>query len=105
MIDKYEYQVLCSLLGFDVPGLSWGAAMGAALEFLKGSRLVVNVMGKYSPTVRAQQAVYEYLQAHNEGISMGDKVSIHGVLFPIKGVLPVGEQVRVTIDKDLNLEF
>lgn len=105
MIDEYEYQVLCSLLGFDVPGLRWGAAMSAALEFLKGDGLVVYFMGTYSPTPRAKQAVYEYLQAHNEGISMGDKVSIHGVLFPIKGVLPVGEQVRVTIDKDLNLEF
>jgi hypothetical protein len=39
-ISDYERDLLRHLNGEDVPGLSWGAAMGAAIEFLRSDGLV-----------------------------------------------------------------
>lgn len=39
-ITEYERDILRALNGEKVPGLAWGAAMGAAIEFLRGRRLV-----------------------------------------------------------------
>jgi len=39
-ITEYERNILRSMNGEDVPGLKWGAAMGAAIEFMRGDGLV-----------------------------------------------------------------
>ncbi len=39
-LSDYEIKILRYLNGDDMPDLAWGAAMGAAVEFLAGGGLV-----------------------------------------------------------------
>lgn len=55
----FELRLLASMAGRHPP-LPWGAAVGAALEYLKSDKLVQNVDGVYSPTALG----IEYLDAH-----------------------------------------
>lgn len=52
----FEYQVLDMLAGSG-PDLPWGAAMGVALGFLKGSGYVVLSGGRYMITNRGRTAL------------------------------------------------
>lgn len=55
-LDDFELKVLREVSGEKVPGLQWGAAMGQAVEVLKGFGLVEKVGTKYviTATGRAQ---------------------------------------------------
>ncbi len=46
-LDEYEVKVLRELNGEKVEGLSWGGAMGAAIEGLKSMKLVEKQGFKY----------------------------------------------------------
>lgn len=47
---EYELKVLRVAAGEDVPDMSWGAAMGQALEFLRGRKLVRLEGHRYTAT-------------------------------------------------------
>ena len=47
---EYEIKVLRHLRGDDMPDLNWGAAMGAAIEYLQGARLICINGNKYELT-------------------------------------------------------
>lgn len=47
---EFERSVLRVVAGEKVPGMSWGAAMSVALEFLSGSNLIHHEAGVYRIT-------------------------------------------------------
>lgn len=57
----YELQVLRCVNGADVPGLKWGAAMGEAVEYLRGagylSKSRVDGGTKYTITDKGRAAL------------------------------------------------
>jgi hypothetical protein len=50
----YELKVLRECAGERVPGLSWGTAMGAALESLSGNGLVERIGTRYEATKKGR---------------------------------------------------
>jgi hypothetical protein len=50
----YEMKVLRECAGERVPGLSWGAAMGAALDALSGNGLIERVGIRYEATKKGR---------------------------------------------------
>ncbi len=47
---EFEVKVLRMCAGESVPGMAWGAAMGASLEALEGARLIARTRGVYTAT-------------------------------------------------------
>jgi len=56
-MTDYEKKILRHLNGEDVPDLSWGAAMGEAIGFLKGDGYVRRVGNKYEITDAGRAAL------------------------------------------------
>ena len=56
-MTDYERDIMRHLNGEDVPGLSWGAAMGEALEFLRGDGYVRQRAGRYELTDEGRRAL------------------------------------------------
>ena len=56
-MTDYEKKILCEVRGDHMPGLRWGAAMGAALEFLRGSGYVRKVGYRYVITPKGREAL------------------------------------------------
>jgi hypothetical protein len=55
---EYEIKILRHLRGDDMPDLNWGAAMGAAIEYLQGVGFIYLDFSQYKLT----KAGTEYLE-------------------------------------------
>ena len=54
---KFEHDILRVINGENIAGVKWGAAMGAALEFLEGSGYVQRFAGNYLITEKGKDAL------------------------------------------------
>lgn len=60
-LTDYEVKILRAINGEDVPGLKWGAAMGAALELLREDGLVrIASNGQAKLTDKGRDALHDH---------------------------------------------
>ena len=56
-MTDFERKILRHLNGEDVPGLTWGAAMGVAIEWLEDNGYIRNNSGDYEITDTGRAAL------------------------------------------------